>query len=65
MEKFVYHTFIYSPKGWNGGKVDKDKFNGELNKRGSEGWELVNCVASNEGYGSTRGIVCVFKKRVY
>ena len=64
MKKFEYQTIIVEPKGVLGGIVNSDIFNQTLNNMGSQGWELVNIVASNATYGSTRNIVCVFKREI-
>ena len=64
MDKYEYHTYLYNPNGLFGGKVDADQFNNAINQYGSQGWELVNCVASNQSYGATTHLICVFKRRV-
>ncbi|MDL2274009.1 DUF4177 domain-containing protein [Oscillospiraceae bacterium OttesenSCG-928-G22] len=62
MERFEYFTLVYDTKGLSGGKVEPD-FQDRLNELGSEGWELVNSVATNQGNGFTRCIVAIFKRR--
>ena len=64
MEKFEYHTFIYDTAGFMGGKVDANDFQDRLNMLGSQGWELVSSVTTNQGQGFTRSIVSVFKRKV-
>lgn len=64
MDQFKYKTYIYKPTGFYGGIVDEEAFQAELNRFGSEGWELVSAVSSNQNYGSTRGIVCIFKQKI-
>lgn len=64
MEKFEYHTLIYNTEGFTGGKVDGNDFQNKLNALGSQGWELVSCVSTNQGNGFTRSIVSIFKKRI-
>jgi len=64
MDKFEYRTMIYDPKGFAGGKVDGEALQDALNKFGSRGWELVSCVSSNSGYGHTRSLVCIFKRKI-
>lgn len=34
----------------------------EFNKLGDDCWELVNCVAVNQGFGDTGIIIAVFKR---
>ena len=34
----------------------------EFNKLGNDCWELVSCVASNQGFGDTGVIMAVFKR---
>ncbi|NMA85976.1 MAG: DUF4177 domain-containing protein [Tissierellia bacterium] len=38
-------------------------FNSKLNELGEQGWELVSCISTNAGYGITREIIAVFKRR--
>ncbi len=64
MEKFEYKTLITDAKGVFGGKVNPYEFQNELNELGSQGWELVNTVASAQSYGSTRWIISIFKRKV-
>lgn len=63
MEKYEYHTFIYDTKGFLGGTVDADKFQNELNFLGNEGWELVSSISTAQSYGSSKSIVCIFKRK--
>ena len=61
MKKYEYKTIIVEPKGFFGGKINADEFNRVLNDMGSNGWELVEAIASNQDLGSTALIICVFK----
>ena len=45
-----------------GGKFDIDDLNDALNSMGRKGWELVKIVPTAKGYGSTEGLLCVFKR---
>jgi hypothetical protein len=64
MKKFEYQTIIIEPKGIFGGKINADSFTQTLNNMGKQGWELVNAVSSNEAYGGTKNIVCIFKREL-
>lgn len=64
MEKYEYKTLFTDAKGLLGGKVDEYTFQNELNALGSQGWELVNTVATAQSYGSTRWIISVFKRQL-
>ena len=35
----------------------------QLNMLGEDGWELISCTSSNQSYGSTKSLVCIFKRR--
>ena len=60
--KYEYKTLSYDAGGVFGGKVKNTEFEAMLNRLGAEGWELVNCFASNVAYGKTAYIVSVFKR---
>ena len=62
MKRYEYKTQVIDAKGLWGGKIDVDEFNSALNELGRDGWELVGTTASNEAYGRTAGIICVFKR---
>ena len=62
MKRFEYNTKIIDAKGFFSGKVNAEKFNETLNEMGSDGWELVETTASNQDFGGTRYIICVFKR---
>ena len=64
MAKFEYYTMIYDTKGWTGGVVHVGDFQNRLNVLGSNGWELVNSVSTNQSYGSTKSIVSIFKRKI-
>lgn len=63
MEKFEYKVVTYDPNGFLGGNVKIDQIEDQLNQLGNEGWELVSCTSSNQSYGSTKSLVCIFKRR--
>ncbi len=62
MRKFEYKTMVFDAKGFWGGKIDVSDFDHALNEAGRDGWELVETTASNQSYGSTRYVICVFKR---
>ena len=62
--KYEYKTLTYQAEGLFGGQVDSKEFDASLNKMGAEGWELVNCIASNVTYGKTAYIISIFKRPV-
>ncbi len=64
MEKYEYKVLYTDAKGFLGGKVDRIDFQYELNNLGSDGWELVNTVASAQNYGSTRWLISIFKRKM-
>lgn len=63
MEQYEYYTFIYDTKGFWGGSVDVSQFQNKLNDLGNDGWELVSSVSTNQSYGSSKSIVCIFKRK--
>ena len=64
METYEYTTFSYEPKGFFGGIVEEQAFRDRLNALGAQGWEMVSCVSVQQGYGSTRNLVAIFKRKV-
>ncbi len=64
MERFEYYTLILPTKGFMGGDVDSSLLSSELNRLGSEGWELVSCNSTSQDFGSSRNIVCIFKRKI-
>lgn len=46
----------------NQGKVDEAVLETEMNRLGSQGWELVSAFDTNRGGGSTRDVIAVFKR---
>ncbi len=62
--KYEYKTISYDAGGVFGGKVNTKEFESILNKLGTEGWELVNCMATNVAYGKTAYIVSVLKRPI-
>ena len=63
MEKFEYKVVTYDTGGFAGGKVDALRMEEQLNLVGNDGWEMVSCTSTNQNYGASRSIVCIFKRR--
>ncbi len=66
MEKFEYYTLMLPTKGFwgGGGDVDVNLFSSELNRLGSDGWELVSSHATSQDFGSSKNIICIFKRKI-
>lgn len=62
-EIFEYKTITDVPKGFWGGAVDVGQFEHELNLPGNDGGELVSGISTTQSYGSSKCIVCIFKRR--
>ena len=62
MENFEYKVVVYDTKGLFGGCVESNQLESKLNLLGSEGWELVSCTSTTQSYGSSRSVVCIFKR---
>ncbi|MDF2716895.1 MAG: hypothetical protein K0R28_3820 [Paenibacillus sp.] len=63
MEQWEYKTFKYQTGGFLGGKVDPEEFEAELNRYGSQGWELVSCFDTAISQGQSRDVIVVFKRK--
>lgn len=63
MEKWEYVSVKVETKGALGGILDIREFDYELNKLGEQGWELVSCISTNAGYGKSREVIAVFKRK--
>ncbi len=63
MEKFEYKVVTYDPNGFFGGNVQVSQIENQFNLLGNDGWEMVSCTSSNQSYGSTKSLVCIFKRR--
>ena len=63
MNRYEYKVVAYDTKGLFGGKIDSEDFESQLNRLGDEGWEMVSCTSSNQSYGSSKSIVCIFKRQ--
>ncbi len=63
MEKFEYKVVSYDTKGFFGGNVEVQRIEEEFNLLGNDGWEMVGCTSTNQSYGASKSIVCVFKRK--
>ncbi len=63
MDKLEYMTFKVQLKGFNGGILEIEDFNSELNQYGEQGWELVSCFSTNAAQGYGREAIAVFKRK--
>ena len=62
MDVFEYKVVVYDTKGFFGGNVEPNRLESHFNYLGNEGWELVSCTSTNQSYGSSKSIVCIFKR---
>ncbi|MCR4888400.1 MAG: DUF4177 domain-containing protein [Ruminococcus sp.] len=63
MDNFEYKVAIYDTKGILGGTVEANQLEKQLNLLGSDGWELVSCTSTSQSYGSSKSVVCIFKRK--
>ena len=63
MEKWEYLSIKFETSGVLGGILDISELNNELNKLGEQGWELVSCISTNAGYGKSREVITVLKRK--
>ncbi len=60
METFEYKVVTYDTKGFWGGNVEVSKIETQLNELGNDGWKMVSCTSTNQSYGASKSIVCIF-----
>lgn len=63
MENFEYKVVVYDTKGFWGGSIESNQLENQLNLLGSDGWELVSCTSTSQAYGSSKSVVCIFKRK--
>lgn len=63
MEKWEYVSIKVETKGFNGGILDTENFDRQLNNLGDKGWELVSCFSTTQGHGASREVIALFKRR--
>lgn len=62
MQYWEYKTIKVETKGFNGGILETEEFEEELNRMGLSGWELVSTLVTAMGSGTSREAVAVFKR---
>ncbi|HKM17704.1 MAG: DUF4177 domain-containing protein [Firmicutes bacterium] len=60
--QWEYKTFQFETKGFAGGLLEIDTFTDTLNEAGRDGWEVVSCFVTNQGYGASRLVIVVLKR---
>ncbi|EGL19764.1 MULTISPECIES: DUF4177 domain-containing protein [unclassified Paenibacillus] len=66
MERWEYQTLKFFTKGFFvGGKLDLDEFDQNLNEMGAQGWELISCFDTSQYQGSSKEVICVFKRKLF
>lgn len=63
MDKWEYTVFKVETKGMLGGILDAARLEEELNRFGEKGWELVSSFATSKGYGESREVISIFKRK--
>ena len=62
---FEYKTVLIEGRLFLTRSIDFSKINREMDKHGKEGWELVNVHQADQTWGSSKGLLCHFKRCVY
>lgn len=63
--QWEYKTLkVSASHGFLGGKTDPREINEELNNLGAQGWELVTSFVTHMGYGSSRDVILIFKRKI-
>ncbi len=63
MEKFEYKVVTFDTTGFFGGNVETRQVETQLNLLGNDGWEMISSTSTNQSYGASKSIVCIFKRR--
>lgn len=63
MTNWEYKTIKVKLTGFSGGILNTEDFDYELNKLGSQGWELVSAFTANAANGYSRDAIAVFKRK--
>ncbi len=68
MKRFEYYVLTHNVRGKGifnqGGIVDPEDLNKELNSLGRQGWELVSGTTTNMVHGNSRDIVLILKREL-
>lgn len=63
MVRWSYKILKMQAEGWfAGGKIDEHALEVEMNRLGSQGWELISSFDTNKHHGETRDVVVIFKR---
>ena len=63
MIKWEYKRIKLAVSSWAGLKIDEEELDSLMNDLGSQGWELVVGLDTNDSDGQTRDVVMVFKRQ--
>ena len=63
MDNFEYKVVVYDTKGFWGGNIESNQLEYQLNVLGRDGWEMVSCTSTSQMYGSSKSMVCIFKRK--
>ncbi len=62
--RWEYKVHAFDSKHFLSGKFKWEDFEGDLNRMGREGWELVSTLDTNSYRGSTGSVVALFKRSI-
>ena len=64
--KWEYKTIKLADEGFwiTQGRINEAALEDELNRLGSQGWELVSVFDTNRSGGGTNGVIAVFKRKM-
>jgi hypothetical protein len=60
--RWEYKSLLLKTTGFQGGIVDQEELDSQMNALGADDWELVAAFDTNQGYGATRHVVILFKR---
>lgn len=63
MDQWEYTTLNFKIGGFLSAKIDQEKFEAELNRYGSQGWEMVSCFDMNDAQGQSKNVMVLFKRK--
>ncbi len=61
--QWEYKTIKLGTTGFLGGNLDEAELDQGLNELGSQGWELVTALDTNQSQGATRDVVLILKRQ--
>lgn len=62
MKNWEYKVIEFDPKGVFGGLLELDEVEKTLNELGSQGWEVISTITTNEGAGRTKKVIYTLKR---